>query len=971
MIIGKPLDVISACSAAGSAASGHVQHGVGLDGELVGRVLAGLVVGLHRDHQYVAAGLVFHLLQLLAEFELRSGAVAGRVMALVAADFLQREQQFLELQLRRVFHVILPKKILSKAKKSAGGKFRGPAEECRALAKLAVLAAAPVVARHGLLLPVRDFLAGQAQAHAGHRDAAASGISLPHSAQWSRLGPVGSWLLARSMASFTVASICSCTAPSCAHPVAMLLPRVRDACPGRILRSARIWVNLYPDMSPRSRMIARMLALSLAFWRPRPGPSAVPRLSQFRGAGRRTPLPADWNRPAGFVVGRLMYPSGMGGFRGFRGFGGDWRQGGTSWAVDYPRGDRSYAKLLRRLTTIDVRSVEQPVNLEDGDDVFDWPYLMVGLAGYWDLDDDMGRNCVNTCCAAVLFGDSFFGDGQWEGFSEGMRRIFPDRQIVDLPDDHEIFHVVYDLDGKGGAELRGVERPGRVPERRQPPHWRGVLDDQGRVMVAIAFNNDCQRFLPVGGQSRLSGRWRLPRAAHRREFRGVCAESLSSRRICAGAADSRTASANASGHTGELPMNARLTASQLYSHLICPHRVAMDAAGDPALRDEASPFVQLLWERGVAHERELISSLGVPCLDLSSLSGEAKEAATREAIARREPLIYSGRLSVHELLGEPDLLRLESGGYVAIDIKSGAGRESAEGEEEGRLRRHYGVQLALYTDILEQMGLVGRPLRLHLGCAAASKPAMTSRRRWGPGPAACGSCYLKARAAVRATLAAPQASTAGEFLGLQAMRVARGLFLAAEARRRISRCCPSWGARRAMRCARNFPRCGTWPRADVEHTSRRPHAVPGWARNRCAASSAAPRCCCSRMPQPYLTRPVAWPRAQVELFFDIETDPLRELCYLHGFVIREGGDSPSERFEGIFASDITAKRRARGLRAAMECSAVMPTRWWCTTRSTSAPNTGALQRSIRMSPRQSRSKRCSGRRARWTCTSMW
>ena len=152
-------------------------------------------------------------------------------------------------------------------------------------------------------------------------------------------------------------------------------------------------------------------------------------------------------------------------------------------------------------------------------------------------------------------------------------------------------------------------------------------------------------------------------------------------------------------------MNTRITASQLYSHLVCPHRVAMDAAADPALRGEAGAFVQLLWDRGVAHERELISGLDSPCLDLSSLSGEAKEAATREAIARRERLIYGGRLSVHELLGEPDLLRLEPGGYVAIDIKSGAGRESTDGEEEGRLHRRYGVQLALYTDILEQMGL--------------------------------------------------------------------------------------------------------------------------------------------------------------------------------------------------------------------------------------------------------------------------
>ncbi|MBK6674736.1 MAG: DUF4159 domain-containing protein [Proteobacteria bacterium] len=246
-------------------------------------------------------------------------------------------------------------------------------------------------------------------------------------------------------------------------------------------------------MSPRSRKIARMLALSLALVAAAAWAEREFRVYRsFEAQADESPLPADWNRPAGFVVGRLMYPSGMGGFRGFRGFGGDWRQGGTSWAVDYPRGDRYYAKLLRRLTTIDVRSVEQPVNLEDGDDVFDWPYLMVGLAGYWDLDDDMVAKLREYLLrGGFLFVDSFYGDSQWEGFSEGMRRIFPDRSIVDLPDDHEIFHVVYDLDGKR-AVPHFEEFSGRAGflSGGSTPHWRGVLDDQGRVMVAIAFNSD-------------------------------------------------------------------------------------------------------------------------------------------------------------------------------------------------------------------------------------------------------------------------------------------------------------------------------------------------------------------------------------------------------------------------------------------------------------------------------------------------
>ena len=56
-----------------------------------------------------------------------------------------------------------------------------------------------------------------------------------------------------------------------------------------------------------------------------------------------------------------------------------------------------------------------------------------------------------------------------------------------------------------------------------------------------------------------------------------------------------------------------------------------------------------------------------------------------------------------------------------------------------------------------------------------------------------------------------------------------------------------------------------------------------------AALQTAPR------PKPYLVKPVDWPVAATELFFDIETDPMRDLCYLHGFVIREQGRTDEER----------------------------------------------------------------------------
>lgn len=146
-----------------------------------------------------------------------------------------------------------------------------------------------------------------------------------------------------------------------------------------------------------------------------------------------------------------------------------------------------------------------------------------------------------------------------------------------------------------------------------------------------------------------------------------------------------------------------ITASILYSFVQCPHRVWLDAVEDPGKRDPISPFVELLWERGSKFERETMLKLGRPFLDLSAFPAEQKERETLAAMQRGEELIYSGRISHGDLVGQPDLLRREGGGYVAGDIKSGAGEEDGD-TDDGKPKKHYAVQLALYTDILDKIG---------------------------------------------------------------------------------------------------------------------------------------------------------------------------------------------------------------------------------------------------------------------------
>ena len=115
-------------------------------------------------------------------------------------------------------------------------------------------------------------------------------------------------------------------------------------------------------------------------------------------------LPADYQEKTEWIFARLMYPqhprARFGRYYGYRGSF-NWLEGGTSWTQDYPRADRHFSMALRRLTRVHVRSVEQPVNLDDGDDVYNWPWLARRRDGRLETDRRRRpRNCATIFCAA-------------------------------------------------------------------------------------------------------------------------------------------------------------------------------------------------------------------------------------------------------------------------------------------------------------------------------------------------------------------------------------------------------------------------------------------------------------------------------------------------------------------------------------------------------------------------------------------
>jgi hypothetical protein len=202
-------------------------------------------------------------------------------------------------------------------------------------------------------------------------------------------------------------------------------------------------------------------------------------------------LTPDWQEKTEWAFARLMFPSGWN--DGYKPrFQGDWRKGMTLWTQDYPRADRHFSLALRRLTRISVRSVEQPINLDDREE-FDWPWLYAVQVGEWGLTNDQAKELREYLLRGGFFvADDFHGRTEWQVFEERMKQVFPDRPILDIPDSDAIFHTVYDLDEKyqvpGAAHLGAGSKNGH--EGGVGAHWRAIYDDKGRIMVAISYNSD-------------------------------------------------------------------------------------------------------------------------------------------------------------------------------------------------------------------------------------------------------------------------------------------------------------------------------------------------------------------------------------------------------------------------------------------------------------------------------------------------
>lgn len=180
------------------------------------------------------------------------------------------------------------------------------------------------------------------------------------------------------------------------------------------------------------------------------------------------------------------------------------------WITDYPDSDLNLSYRVQQMTSIKVDPNGRTIRLTDPA-LFDYPFIyMVEVGSLMLREEEVPILRQYLLNGGFLMVDDFWGDWQWDSFAAQMKRVFPNREFVELPMSHPIFHCVFDLKGpKNTLQTPNSHQGSRSkydgvtwenhPYQDDPygprqacteMHVRALLDDKGRIMVLATHDCD-------------------------------------------------------------------------------------------------------------------------------------------------------------------------------------------------------------------------------------------------------------------------------------------------------------------------------------------------------------------------------------------------------------------------------------------------------------------------------------------------
>jgi hypothetical protein len=203
--------------------------------------------------------------------------------------------------------------------------------------------------------------------------------------------------------------------------------------------------------------------------------------------GRNLQIPINHglpDKPVGFTFCRLYYQN-------IR------RARKSGWGDDYPQADYNFLVRLSELTRAPISRWNNGdpgfANVTATDpNLFRCPYLRMQNAANYDFTPEETVRMHDY----LLKGGFLWIDDNWEPDFEFIRpnieRIVPGARIIDLPVEHPMFSILYQITQLPQIPSLGSWlRNGQDSEiRGAAVHYYGVFDDNDRLLVLVSMNSD-------------------------------------------------------------------------------------------------------------------------------------------------------------------------------------------------------------------------------------------------------------------------------------------------------------------------------------------------------------------------------------------------------------------------------------------------------------------------------------------------
>ena len=195
---------------------------------------------------------------------------------------------------------------------------------------------------------------------------------------------------------------------------------------------------------------------------------------------------------------RGQYTNYPGGGRGF-----SRRRGGGWWDTDFPDSDENFLRGVQRYTNIDTNPKNyKHIELTDQrlfENIFlymNWKRVPIGTSfsgpNFSEEEVKALREFMHR--GGFVMVDDFWGEPHLDDMISEVAKIFPERELVKLNTDHELFHIFFDIDRVAQVPGRMVtwDYGGflRMDDPSYPPEVYAILDDDNRIMMVANYNTD-------------------------------------------------------------------------------------------------------------------------------------------------------------------------------------------------------------------------------------------------------------------------------------------------------------------------------------------------------------------------------------------------------------------------------------------------------------------------------------------------